>query len=239
MERKYTVYYNGIKFDVVEARADATHDVQISVLGKPNFKRDYFNNFSDEPLLGSGWKELAVVNGSLFFTEGDFTFANGIVKSKGVLYENDDAHWDKNFAFYHEQSVPYFYTQAYIKTILSRDNVRGAVTCAFGLLNNGYQDISGARKGEPCRTIYLQKSGRTIIGKRRDNTIVMATCDGVTGKTGLTGYQTYLFARNVLKLRNAGCMDGGGSTFMKYKGKIINNSSRLGATAVGLYYREK
>ena len=239
MERKYTVYYNGIKFDVVEARADAKHDVQISVLGKPNFQRDYFNNFSDEPLLGSGWKELAVVNGSLFFTEGSSTFSNGIVKSKGVIYENDDANWDKNLGFYHEQGVPYIYTQAYIKTVISKPEVRGAITAAFGLLNNSYQDISGARKGEPGRSVYLQKSGRTIIGKKKDGTIVFAVFDGVTGKTGMTGYQTYLFARNVLHLRNAVCMDGGGSVFMKYQGKIINNSFRQGSTAVGLYYKDK
>ena len=43
MERKYIVYTaSGIKVDVVEAKADTTMDVQLSVLGSPTFdKRDF------------------------------------------------------------------------------------------------------------------------------------------------------------------------------------------------------
>jgi hypothetical protein len=40
---------------------------------------------------------------------------------------------------------------------------------------------------------------------------------GVTGSSGLTGYETAIFARDVLKLRNAVCMDGCGSRFTLYK----------------------
>lgn len=238
MERKYVHYEGGIKVDVVEARADTTHDVQISVLGSPAFDKRNFDDYHDTELEAQGYTRLAVVNGSLFFSEGQYTYANGIEKSMGVIHENDDAAWDKNFAFYHKNGIPYFYLQGYIKTILNDPEVRGAMTGAFGLLNNGVLNISGARVGEPSRSIYLAKSGRTIVGKKKDNTLVLATFDGVTGQSGLTGYQTYELAKK-LGLHNAMCLDGGGSTFMKYKTTVYNDTLRQGANAVAIYIRTK
>lgn len=238
MERKYIHYEGNIKVDVVEAKADATMDVQISVLGSPAFDKRNFDDYHDTELEAQGYTRLAVGNGSLFFTEGHYTYANGIEKSMGVIHENDDAAWDKNFAFYHKNGIPYFYKQGYIKTILNDPEVRGAMTGAFGLLNNGVLDISGAKVGEPSRGIYLAKSGRTIVGKKKDNTIVIACFDGVTGQSGLTGYETYLLAKK-LGLHNAMCMDGGGSTFLKYKTTVYNDSSRQGANAVAIYIKHK
>ena len=248
MERKYITYYNGIKVDVVEVRADAQHDAQISVLGDPAFNSKPFREYRDTQLEAEGWTCVAKVNGSLFFNEGTQTYANGIEKSMGVVHENDDTSWDANLGFYHNNSVPYIYSQGHIRSIINRSDVRGAITAAFGLVNNGMQDISGARYyydsvakkyiSEPSRRIYLQKSGRTIIGKKADNTIVFAVCDGVTGTSGLTGYQAYGLAK-FLGLRNAVCMDGGGSTYLEYKGVVVNGSARDGANAVGIYIRNK
>lgn len=248
MINKKQITYNGIRVDVVEARADATHDVQIAVLGEPAFTRKPFREYRDPELESQGWKKLALVNGSLFFNEGTQTYANGIEKSMGVVNENDDPTWDNNLGFYHENGVPYIYTQKYIKSIINRPNVRGAITGAFGLINNGRHDISGARRyydqgqkkwiNEPGRGVYLTKSGRTIIGKKADNTIVFAVFDGTTGVSGLTGYQTYQLAKQ-LGLRNAICMDGGGSTYEEYLGKIYNNTLREGPNAVAIYYRLK
>lgn len=239
MEKKYNLIYRGLKVDVVEARSDNDHDVQISVLGEPGFTAKPFGEYRDTQLEAQGLIKLAAVNGSLFFPQGSSVFANGVEKSMGVIHENDDAAWDNNAAFYHGNGVPYIYTQRYIKSIIDRPEVRGAMTAAFGLLNNGLQDIAGARPGQPSRNIYLQKSGRTIIGKRADNTIVFAVFDGVSGVSGLTGYETYVFARDILKLRNAVCMDGGGSTYLEYKGTVYNNTSRIGPNAIALYIKHK
>lgn len=238
MINKKQITYQGIRVDVVEARQDTNHDVQISVLGDPSFNKKPFKDYKDTELEAQGWKKLALVNGSLFFSEGTQTYANGIEKSMGAVHENDDAAWDNNLGFYHYDGVPFIYPQSYIKKIINQPNVRGAITSAFGLINNGVQDIRGARVGEPSRAIYLAKSGRTIIGKKVDGTIVFATCDGVTGSSGLTGYQTYLFAKG-LGLQNAVCMDGGGSTYLEYKGATYNGSDRQGANAVAIYYKEK
>ena len=245
MERKYVKYYQGVKVDVVEARSDEKMHVQISVLGEPAFTKKPFREYKDSELEAQGHICLAKSNGSLFFNQGTQTYANGIEKSMGVLCENDDATWDNNLGFWHGNGLPFIYPQSEIKKVINQPHVRGAITAAFGLINNGRMDIRGARYyknsagkwiKEPSRAIYLAKSGRTIIGKRADGTIIMAVFDGVTGQSGLTGYQTYLLAKE-LGLNNAVCMDGGGSTYLEYKGQIYNNSSREGANAIAIYIK--
>lgn len=245
MERKYVKYYEGIKVDVVEARSDEKMHVQISVLGEPAFTRKPFRDFRDPILESEGFIMIAKSNGTLFFNQGTQTFANGIEKSMGVVCENDDPTWDNNLGFWHGNGVPFIYPQYEIKKIIDKDYVRGAAIGAFGLINNGRMDIRGARYyknsagkwiTEPGRSVYKTKSGRTIIGKKPDGTIVMAVFDGVTGQSGLTGYQTYLLAKQ-LGLNNAVCMDGGGSTYGEYKGQIFNNSLREGPNAIAIYIK--
>lgn len=248
MKKNYSFYYLGIKIDVVEVKSDSNHLVQISVLGDPLFNKKPFGEYKDTQLEQLGFKKDAVCNGSLFFTEGVYTFANGIEKSQGLVHENDDASWDDNLGFYHDDKMMYVYTQKYIKSIINQPTVRGAITSAFGLLNNGVKDISGAKQvydsilrkyvNQPSRSIYLAKSGRTIVGKKADGTMIMAVCDGVTGSSGLTGDQTVQLAIK-LGLRNAVCMDGGGSTYLEYEGRIINNTIREGANAIAFYVKDK
>ena len=248
MERKYSITYEGIRVDIVEIKSDERHHAQISVLGEPGFTKRPFREFRDAALEAQGNICIAKFNGSLFFTQGSYTYANGIEKAYGVVHENDDAAWDNNLGFWHNDGVPFIYPPWHIKKIINESYVRGAMTAAFGLINNGRQDIRGARyyydkaKGrwitEPGRGVYRTKSGRTIIGKKPDGTIVGAVFDGVTGRSGLTGYQTYLLAKR-LGLNNAVCMDGGGSSYGEYKGVPFNNSSRDGANAIGFYIRLK
>lgn len=238
MERKYKYNYNGLIVDVIEAKADDIHDVQISVMGSPDFTDKPFKDFNDPQLEAQGWYLLGSVNGSLNFDEGTNSYANGVEKSMGVVNENDDPTWDKNMGFYHKDGVPYIVKQSVIKSIINDLSVRGALTAAFGLLNNGIRDIGGGNKGEPSYLIFTQKSGRTIVGKKLDNTIVIASFKGVTGLSGLTGEQTVDLAIK-LGLRNAVCLDGGGSVFEKYKDTIIIDSPREGVNAVGIYIRLK
>jgi|GEM_PF-4507971 len=119
MERKYIVYTaSGIKVDVVEAKSDTTHDIQLAVLGEQAFSKHPFSHYTDTELIAQGYKELAKVNGSLFFSEGTSTYANGIEKAYGIVHENDDATWDNNGAFYIKSGIPYIYTQGYVKKVI-------------------------------------------------------------------------------------------------------------------------
>lgn len=241
MEKKYSISHLGLRVDVVEARSDSLMDIQIAVLG------DKFSSesaqppsyFRDEELESQGWFQLALVNGSLFFTQDGITYAHGIEKSRGVVHEVDDARLDNVMGFYHNRGVPFIVPQSAIKKIINDANVRGALTACFGLVNNGVRDIRGGDVGQPNRLLFTQKSGRTIIGKRNDGTIVMATFDGVTGYSGLTGEQTVTLAKDVLKLTNAVCMDGGESVYGEYKQVPFNTTSRRLKNGVALYIRYK
>lgn len=231
------VLLDGVKVDIVEAKTDEIHSVQISVLGEPSFTSKPFKDYSDSQLEGFGYKKLALVNGALFFPEGSSVYSVGVEKSMGVVNENDDPTYDNCMGFYHINGIPYIVPQSYIKWVINQSNVRGAITAGFGLLNNGVADTRGGNIGQPNRSIFLAKSGRTIIGKRRDNTLVFATFDGETGVSGLTGSETVQLAID-LNLYNAVCMDGGGSTYLEYMGKTMNGSNRMGPNAVAIYYKE-
>lgn len=241
MEKKYVYYHNGIKVDVVEARSDSLMDVQLAVLGdKYSSEADQLPSyFKDVELEADGWIQICFFNGSLFFTIDGVTYAHGIEKSRGIVHENDDAKLDNVMGLYHGHGVPFIVPQSKIKEIIDQVSVVGALTAAFGLVNNGLRDIRGGDVGQPNRLIFTQKSGRTIVGKRNDGTIVMATFDGVTGTSGLTGEQTVTLAKDVLKLTNAVCMDGGGSTYGEYKQVPFNGTTRRLKNGLAMYIRYK
>ena len=120
MEKQYNIYFKNIKVNVVDAKNDSVHQVQISVLGEPSFTKKPFNQYHDQELESQGYIKLADVNGSLFFSELTNTYANGIEKAFGIVNENDDDEYDNNMGFYHNDTVPYIYTQRYIKSIINQ-----------------------------------------------------------------------------------------------------------------------
>lgn len=235
MYRNKTQIFNGVYVNIIEAKEDLTHSVHLSVMAE---KFDVGHKklaieFRDKELESQGYERIAVVNGGLFFTEGSSTFAEGIEKAFGVVNELDDSNLDSCLTLATLNGNPYVATQSYIKANQSR--FRGFVTGAFGLINNGLVDT----RGKAQRSYqYNAKSGRTIVGKKPDGTIVLASFYGETGKGGLTGYQTVLLAKN-LGLNNAVCMDGGGSVSMVYQDVWKVKTSRLIKNAVGLYARKK
>lgn len=230
-----TITFNGIYVQVIEAKDDSIQDVQLSIMA------DKFDvgqkklaiEFRDKELESQGFERIAVVNGGLFFTEGSTTFAEGIEKAIGIVNELDDSSLDSCLALATLNGNPYIATQSYIKA--NQSKFRGFVTGAFGLINNGNVDT----RGKIQRSYqYNNRSGRTIIGKKPDGTIVLASFYGETGKGGLTGYQTVLLAK-LLGMNNAICMDGGGSVSMVYKDVWKVKTTRLIKNAVGLYAKQK
>jgi len=190
-------------------------------------------DFHDYELEAQGYKRMEVVNGGLFFTEGTTTYAEGIEKAFGVVNELDDSNLDSCLALATLDGNPYIATQAYIKA--NQAKFRGFVTGAFGLINNGVIDTRGKVQRS---SQYNNKSGRTIIGKKLDGTIVFAAFPGITGKSGLTGYQTVLVAKQ-LGLHNAVCMDGGGSVSKVQLNTWIIPTQREIKNAVAIYAKQK
>ncbi len=229
------ITYSGITVNVIEAKKDSNEIFQVSVIGdeyNTSTAKRYCGDFKDEILEREGWEKVGLVNGGLFFSEGETTFGVGIEKSRGIVNENDDASKDGVMTLYHDDETLYIYTQAWVRANLN--NYRGAVTGAFGLLNNGSRDQRGSVENSGQ---YNTKSGRTIIGKKSDGTMVFASFEGQTGASGLTGYQTYELAK-YLGLYNAVCMDGGGSVYMEHNHTKIINTSRLVKNGVALYRKK-
>jgi len=229
-----TITFSGVSVKVIEAKDDLTQDVQLSVMadryGSP---KKLAIDFHDTELEQQGYQRMAVINGGLFFTENDITYAEGIEKAYGIVNELDDANLDTCLSLATLNGNPYIATQAYIKT--NKDKFRGFITSAFGLLNNGVVDNRGKVQRA---TQFNSKSGRTIIGKKPDGTIVLASFYGITGKSGLTGTQTNLLAK-YLGMNNAVCMDGGGSVSMVYGNEWKVKTTRTIKNAVGLYAKVK
>lgn len=227
---------NGLYINILEAKSDDTQDIQVSVMAN---KYDSANptmllqDFRDEYLESQGYRKIGAINGGLFFPQGEAVFTVGIEKAFGILNEFDDASKDKVMTLYHDDKMLYVAPQLWVKNNINK--YRGAVTAAFGLLNNGRVDISGAIENSAQ---YNTRSGRAIIGKKSDGTMVMAAFKGVTGSSGLTGPETVKVAQE-LGLTNAVCMDGGGSVCMMFEEMLKISTSRKLKTAIAFYAKDK
>lgn len=225
------ITWNGYPVHIVEAKSDATHDIQLTIMADKFGTAGQIKSladFKDAALEAKGGKLIAAVNGGLFFPEGATVFSLGIEKVNGVIHENDDISRDGTYALAEYNNMPYIATQAYLKSRLQ--DFRGAITAGTGLLDNGAKKVGTYASG----VAYWSKSGRTIIGKTPDGRIIFATISGVTGSTGITIPQAQSLAI-YLGMNNAVCMDGGGSASMRYEGAWKAYTSRKIKNAVGIY----
>lgn len=235
MLKKRTITFDGYRVHISESKEDATHDIKLSILANrygPDADQRAIT-FKDENLEAQGYKLFAMVNAGLFFTVNGETFTEGIEKAEGILHESDDAGLDNVLGLGLNENMLYVYSQKVLKE--RADEFYGMITSAFGLVNNGWTDTRGKVQH---KAIYNSKSGRTIIGKKSDGTTVTASLAGVTGRSGITGARTVTLAKQ-LGLRNAVCMDGGGSVFCIIDGVIHINTSRLLKSMFAVYYKVK
>lgn len=235
MLKKRTITFDGYRVHVSESKEDTKHDIKLSILANkygPDADQRAMT-YKDENLEAQGYKLFAMVNAGLFFTANGDTFTEGIEKAEGILHESDDAGLDNVLGIGLSENMLYVYPQKILKE--REAEYYGLMTAAYGLTNNGWTDTRG-KKEHPG--IYNSKSGRTIIGKKSDGTTVTASLAGVTGRSGITGARTVALAK-LLGLRNAVCMDGGGSVFCIIDGVIYINTSRLLKSMFAVYYKVK
>ena len=235
MLKKRTITFDGYRVHISESKEDSKHNIKLSILANkygPDADQRAMT-FKDENLEAQGYKLFAMVNAGLFFTVNGETFTEGIEKAEGILHESDDAGLDNVLGLGLNENMLYVYSQKVLKE--RADEFYGMITSAFGLVNNGWTDTRGKVQH---KAIYNSKSGRTIIGKKSDGTTVTASLAGVTGRSGITGARTVTLAKQ-LGLRNAVCMDGGGSVFCIIDGVIYINTSRLLKSMFAVYYKVK
>jgi exopolysaccharide biosynthesis protein len=109
-------------------------------------------------------------------------------------------------------------------------NIKHAIGAGPYLLKNGRVYIDS--KEEKFSFSSYTRDPRSAVGITRDNHLLMVTVDGrQRGSVGMSFYQLAHFMKN-LGAVEAMNLDGGSSTQMSVKGRIVNNPTVRGGAAV-------
>lgn len=180
-----------------------------------------------------GYTEAIACNGGTFYSYETDCYAEGIEISKSINNQDFNMSCVSNFnecmavGFPHEGGIVF---DKQINLMHNWWDYYGAVTFAFAIMKDGQKCTWGNPTSDPQ---YNCVSGRTILGQDETHVYVLSIA-GVTGKTGLRGSQLFGLCEH-LKLRDAGCFDGGGSVFMRVNGSYKNNTTRKIKNAVLLF----
>lgn len=244
MYNYYYMTYEGRPVHIIYAKADSTHDVQISLMADrydSSSPIKLASDFHDYALEAEGYTRVGVLNGGIFNSEyAPIIFANGFEKAYWIVNENDDSPLDGVMAVSHNgdaSNQPIIELQSSAKANLG--SYRGGCAGAFGLLRNGIVD-----KGAWIQGVPTKKSGRAIIGRTGDGTIYFIASPGVSPTTsnpagiGLSGDQCIALAQS-LGLTDAVAMDGCGSVSALFLNEWKVSTSRKVKNAWGLYVKQK
>lgn len=204
--------------------------------------RTVFAGFHDDALIKDGYEECVKVNGSIFYSYGGATFAEGVEKSRGV--NNQELGMSCVTKFADTMSIGMdaaggivFDKQRNITAVL--DKYYSAVTGMFGIMRNGERCEWGRELESQRNNMYSNVSGRTIIGwNANTKEYIFITIPGATGSGGKRGSELFDICKNA-GCTDALCMDGGGSVFLIKNGTPVVTTARLVKNSVILYRRKK
>lgn len=221
MYKYYTKYSYGSIVNVFEFKQSEDLVPLVSV-GDPN-KREPVKSIKHPWAEAQGWERLAAVNLSFFnfeqkarplgvdYRDGGFTHASPADVPGFKGYE---------LAYKDGELIIGDFTETYYNEEIEHE-ARWAVSLSYSLVLNGKIDI----RGFETFPHYKQRHPRTCIGQRADKTIVLAVIDGRSAKSaGVTAAQSaqIMLDLGCIKAINA---DGGGSSQMVYKNKLVNQCS--------------
>lgn len=194
--------------------------------------------FSDKALIAEGGKEVACVNGSIFYTWDGATYAEGLEKSRGINNQSADMSCVYKFAEvmaigFRKDGTVTFAKQKDIQRDLS--SYYGAITGAFGIMKDGEPAFWGSELDDQRAHTFTVKSGRTIIGRSTvTKEIIIISTPGITGQSGYTGEELYQVCLDA-GCTDAICLDGGGSRKLRYNGEVLVDLGRAVKNAVLFY----
>lgn len=192
--------------------------------------------FGDTELLKNGWEEVLAVNGSLFYTWESSHYACGLEKSRGTNNQEVEmscvSDYNTCLSIAGINDELWFASQKYI--IDNKLNESYCAITGLGLRLGGANCDASYYKGFESQ--YNCISGRTIIGEKKDGTIVSISFAGDTGSSGKTGKQCLDLVKD---LENAIMLDGGGSVWRRLNGQVDIATSRKVKNALILYRRKK
>lgn len=108
------------------------------------------------------------------------------------------------------------------------------VSGGVGLVRNGQTKITAKRDGHDSLNMILRRHPRTLVGTTRNGSLILATVDG--RKPGVTVGANFHEAAQLMRWLGATQainLDGGGSTAMVVKNKVVNKPSDGRERAVG------
>ncbi|MDF2710411.1 MAG: N-acetylglucosamine-phosphodiester alpha-N-acetylglucosaminidase-like protein [Nonomuraea muscovyensis] len=103
-----------------------------------------------------------------------------------------------------------------------------------GLVRNGKTRITAKRDGHDSMNMILRRHPRTLLGTTRNGSLILATVDG--RQPGVTVGASFVEAAQFMRwlgARDAINLDGGGSTAMVVKDKVVNRPSDGAERPVG------
>lgn len=221
MYKYYTKFAYGSIINVFEFKPSSAL-VPVVTVGDPN-KRQPIKQIRHDWYEKQGWTRLAGVNLSFFnfttkpiplgvdYRDGGYTYTSPAKASGFPGYE---------LAYKDGQLIIGDFTEAFFKNEIEKKG-SWAVTLSYSLVLDGKIDI----RGEEYFDHYKYRHPRTCIGQKKDGTIVLCVIDGRSKKSaGATAQQSaqIMIDLGCIKAINA---DGGGSSQMIYKDKLVNNCS--------------
>ncbi|MEA4876035.1 phosphodiester glycosidase family protein [Anaerorhabdus sp.] len=206
------------------------------------YDKTTMNYFSDKTLESEGWEKYLVVNGSVFYSYGNATYAEGLEKSRGINNQPFDMTCVSKFndtmacGFTYDGYLVFNKQSNIIRDI---DKYYGALTGMFGIMKDGQLCEWGKEIESQRNNMYSNTSGRTVIAKDAvNNQAVFITIPGATGSTGVKGKDLY----PILKKHGCTdgmCNDGGGSVFFIHNGKVVVSTTRAVKNAILVYRRKR
>jgi len=174
-------------------------------------------------------KAIVGINGG-FFGASKASEHIGLLIDEGLYYNPPNANFVE--MIYYKSGITEIINMAeYDRRILSdlQVNAHWAIGTSYSLVQNGKINLENADKFAHSKS----KQPRTMLGQKFDHTFILAVADGrsVTSK-GLTAQQQAQFMLE-LGCYNAVNLDGGGSSAMVYKDKLINKPSDGSERKVG------
>ncbi len=165
--------------------------------------------------------------GAVLAINGDYYGARntGFVVRGGVIYRSSSSS-NEALAIFEDGSFGFFSEKSTTAQFLVDSGVRDVFSFGPGIIRGGQLAVSS--KTEVGHA--MASNPRTAIGKFADGLhYVFVVSDGrVRTSSGLTLYQLAMFMKNTLGVDDAYNLDGGGSSTMIFRGRIINNPTTNG-----------
>jgi hypothetical protein len=238
MYKYYTKYSYGSVVNVFEFTP--SEDLVPMVTVGDETKREYVKDIKHPWAEKQGWERLAAVNLSFFNFSKKPVVLGVDYRDAGFTKASpaDTGFKGYELAYKGNELIIADFTESFFNEEIE-NKAHWAVSLSYSLVLDGKIDI----RGHEAFDHYRYRHPRTCIGQKKDGTIVMAVIDGRSKKSrGVTAQQSaqIMLDLGCVKAINA---DGGGSSQMVYKGRLVNECSdgpygRAVANALVIYSKK-